>query len=115
MWQVVQFLLIVLTLFWLYIPYTSQAAEFSKTISPSDRPDVIFVTGDFDVGDEKKFVNTALNSESAIVVFQSSGGNVLAGIAIGKAVHLKGFATLVPNAVQCASACALAWLGGRVR
>lgn len=30
----------------------------------------------------------------------------------GQAIHLKGFATLVPDGVQCASACALAWLGG---
>jgi hypothetical protein len=34
---------------------------------------------------------------------------------IGRAIRLKGFGTLVPQGFQCASACALAWLGGSPR
>ena len=34
---------------------------------------------------------------------------------IGKAIRLKGFTTYVPDQTRCASACALAWLGGRAR
>src|SRR5262249_54867319 len=75
----------------------------------------IFVIGDLTPGDDRRFIDVALNSGNAIVVFQSPGGNLLAGIEIGKAVRLKGFATFVPDTVQCSSACALAWLGGRVR
>jgi hypothetical protein len=33
----------------------------------------------------------------------------------GKIIRLRNFATLVPDNVRCASACALAWLGGAVR
>jgi hypothetical protein len=44
---------------------------------------------------------------------QSDGGSVLAGIEIGEAIRLKGFQTLVVE--RCASACALAWLGGTQR
>lgn len=77
--------------------------------------DVIFVVGDLALGDEKKFTNAALSNDNGIVVFQSPGGNLIAGIEIGKAIHLKGFSTFVADTVQCASACALAWLGGRVR
>jgi hypothetical protein len=43
----------------------------------------------------------------------SNGGSVLAGIEIGEAIRLKGFQTLVVG--RCASACALAWLGGTQR
>ena len=100
---------------WLCMPLVVRAAEFSKSASPNDGPDIIFVVGDLTLGDDKQFINVALNTENAIVVFQSPGGNLLAGIEIGKAIHLKGFATFVPDTVQCASACALAWLGGRVR
>jgi hypothetical protein len=92
----------------------AEAAEFDKSTSSNGEPDIIFVTGDLTRGDEQKFVDIALNSKSAIVTFQSRGGNLVAGIEIGRAIHLKGFATFVPD-VQCASACALAWLGGRVR
>jgi hypothetical protein len=91
------------------------AAEFKKNPLPDGRGAVIAVVGDLDVGDEKKFVDLALSTEAALVVFESPGGNLIAGIEIGKAIHLKGFGTLVPDGVQCASACALAWLGGRIR
>jgi hypothetical protein len=99
----------------LCISFSAEAAELNKHASPNGGPDIIFVSGNLTIGDEKKFINVALNSEDAIVLFQSPGGNLVAGIEIGKAIHLKGFATFVPDAVQCASACALAWLGGRVR
>ena len=102
------------TLLWVGGAIPSWGAEFSKT-STNGGPDIIAIVGDFALGDEKKFINAALSSESALVVFQSPGGNLFAGIEIGKAIHLKGFATLVPDGIQCASACALAWLGGRVR
>ena len=107
--------LLTIAFLWLCTPVASHAAEFRKTMSANGRPDVIFVVGDFNLGDERKFIHTAIDSENAMVVFQSPGGSSLAGIEIGAAIHLKGFATFVPDGVQCASACALAWLGGRVR
>src|SRR6476620_8814312 len=76
---------------------------------------VIFVEGDLEYGDERLFANVAVPLDSAIVVFRSNGGNLKAGIDIGKAIRLKGFLTVVPDGQSCASACALAWLGGRVR
>lgn len=75
----------------------------------------IFVSGDFAYGDERRFVDTAIAADSAVVVFQSPGGNLFAGIEIGKAIRLKGFSSLVLDDQVCASACAIAWLGGRVR
>jgi hypothetical protein len=96
-------------------PFSARGAEFSKAPSQNGGQDVIFVVGDLTLGDENKFINVALSSANAIVAFQSPGGNLIAGIEIGKAIHLKGFATFVPDNVLCASACALAWLGGRIR
>ena len=40
------------------------------------------------------------------------GGNLLAGLGIGRAIRLKEFTTIVPKNSVCASACGLAWLGG---
>src|SRR5262249_47282731 len=40
---------------------------------------------------------------------------LLAGIRIGSVIRSKKFATVVPDAAECASACALAWLGGTRR
>ena len=100
---------------WLCKPFPASAAEFNRSQSPTNGPDIIFAVGELALGDEIKFINVALSSTNAIVVLQSPGGNLIAGIEIGKAIRLKGFTTFVPDTVQCASACALAWLGGRIR
>jgi hypothetical protein len=76
---------------------------------------VITLEGDLIEGDDKKFIDIALANPNALVVFHSNGGNLFSGIEIGKAIRLKGYTTLVPDEMRCASACALAWLGGRVR
>lgn len=76
---------------------------------------VISITGSLIRGDENKFIDAALRNPAAIVVLDSDGGDLTAGLEIGKAIHLKGFVTLVPEGGRCASACALAWLAGRVR
>lgn len=65
---------------------------------------LIFVEGELALGDEKSFANIAVAAESGVVVFKSNGGNLVAGISIGKAIRLKGFATYVPDGVDCASA-----------
>jgi hypothetical protein len=49
------------------------------------------------------------------VAFRSDGGSLLAGIRIGMLIRVKNFITVVPDGAQCASACAVAWLGGARR
>lgn len=76
---------------------------------------VVFLDGTFEFGDERKFASVAIPLDNAIVVMRSDGGNIKAAIEIGKAIHLKGFVTYVPDERYCASACAVAWLGGQTR
>src|SRR6476659_3556970 len=76
---------------------------------------VISVAGELVLGDENRFVQIAGTVAGAVVIFNSPGGNLFAGIMIGKLIHFKKFDTLVPNGSACASACALAWLGGKSR
>src|SRR5262249_37663398 len=52
---------------------------------------------------------------TAVVALESDGGSLLAGIRIGEIIRLRGFVTVVTNGARCASACAIAWLGGRHR
>jgi hypothetical protein len=76
---------------------------------------IIIITGALENGDEKQFIRTALDFDSATVILESPGGNLRAGLEIGKAIRLKGFSTYVADGEYCASACALAWLGGERR
>lgn len=105
----------VAALAFLFMPQPTLSAEFKRSSLGPDAPDLIEVSGELSRGDEAKFIEVAIKSADAIVVFHSGGGNLLAGIEIGKAIRLKGFSTLVPDNMHCASACALAWLAGRVR
>lgn len=76
---------------------------------------VITVAGELLFGDEQRFVDAAIGAAGAIVDLSGPGGSLHAGFEIGKAIRLKNFATIVLENTECASACALAWLGGRVR
>jgi hypothetical protein len=79
--------------------------------SPKEFP-VISITGEMLPGDDKKFTALALDVDNAVVVFSSPGGDLLAGLGIGKTIRLKEFFTAVEDDAECASACGLAWLGG---
>src|SRR5687768_2737814 len=86
----------------------SATIEILKT----DGPTIVTVVGELSHGDEKVFVRKMLEAEEGIVDFDSPGGNLMAGIEIGRAIRLAGFRTGVLDGASCASACALAWLGG---
>ena len=91
------------------------AAEIRILPDPIQGYTPIIVSGEFELGDEDRFENTVLNLKQGLVIFDSPGGNIYAGIGIGKTARLKGFVTAVGSSSQCASACALAWLGGTER
>jgi uncharacterized protein len=88
------------------------AATFDVKPKSGDSTALVIVIGDFELGDEKKFIQAVLPLDTAIVVLTSNGGNLYAGVEIGKAIRLKSLSTLVPKGSVCASACAIAWLAG---
>jgi peptidoglycan hydrolase-like protein with peptidoglycan-binding domain len=95
----------------------SEANGASVEVKRGPKANVFVISGELEFGDEAKFIDQAIGTRQGggVVLFASPGGSVAAGIEIGKAVRLKNFRTYVPANVQCASACALAWLGGRKR
>jgi hypothetical protein len=100
----------------LLLSNSSLAASIS--LAPLDNDPAharVAVDGRFEAGDEIKFRTEVGRLTKAVVVFNSDGGNLLAGIEIGKTIRLKSFATAVLNGLRCASSCAFAWLGGSPR
>lgn len=97
----------------LWLARPAEPAQIS--VSSNDGPPLITITGELDFSDVIEFLRETEGIKDAIVVLQSPGGNAVAGMQIGKAIRQKGFLTVVPPAVNCASACALAWLGGAPR
>ena len=78
---------------------------------------LVVIDGEFDRDDVDTFRSkvAAVATGRATVAFRSEGGSLVAGLRIGALIREKKFATLVPDGAVCASACALAWLGGARR
>src|SRR6266446_1208693 len=93
---------------------TTPALAATITLRPQtpDRPIVVMVEGPLVAMDEDEFAAKTAPLPSAFVAFSSDGGSLVAGLRIGEAIRRKRFSTIVPDGRRCASACALAWLGG---
>jgi hypothetical protein len=76
---------------------------------------IVRVKGDLKAGDLARFGTAILPLRRAIVEFESGGGTIFDGVFIGKMIRGYGFWTTVRARRTCASACALAWLGGSKR
>src|SRR5690606_33687559 len=55
------------------------------------------------------------SSGAEFVTFDSRGGNISSAMRIGRAIRASGVSTLQIRSNECASACALAFLGGVAR
>jgi hypothetical protein len=89
------------------------SAEISA--STSDGTAFILVRGRLEKGDQDRFSAEIGPYPKGIVILESDGGNMLAGLAIGETIRMRGFVTFVDSRSRCASACAIAWLGGAKR
>jgi hypothetical protein len=78
----------------------------------SGSPPVVIIDGILQVADADDFLFKIRSFSKAAVIFRSDGGSIWAAIRIGEAIRMRGFITYVPERSRCASACALAWLGG---
>lgn len=94
------------------IPAANASEIKAETV---DDLNVISISGDIELGDDKKFNRIALGYDEAVVVLESNGGNLSAALEIGKSIHLKGFSTYVFDGSTCASSCALIWIAGLKR
>ena len=93
----------------------TKAATISVKTPNGSEGALVLIDGELLLNDYEQFRNKVSTISKAIVVFQSDGGIAIAGIEIGKLIRLRNFSTIVPRGKRCASACAIAWLGGTQR
>jgi hypothetical protein len=99
----------------LTIGSAAQGATISVTPTPNGGPALVAIDGDLEANDGDQFRSKTRFLSKALVSFRSDGGSIVAAIQIGESIRSKGFATLVAGNLRCASACAIAWLGGTPR
>ena len=108
--------IVCVVVFWLVALTVAKAADI--VVKPLEGGStLIAIDGELDLSDIDSFRAKAepLPVGRTTVEFRSKGGKLLAGIRIGAQIRAKKFNTVVPDGAQCASACALAWLGGARR
>jgi len=78
---------------------------------------VIHIKGEIQLEDWKQFQDVVRrdNISNALVVLDSSGGNVLGGMSIGLTIRDREFDTYVGKGATCASMCGGIWLAGHTR
>lgn len=76
----------------------------------------ITASGDFAYQDDlSAFENLVRSSSATAVTFSSPGGNIQKAMELGRLIRRLGINTIQFRAVECASACSLAFLGGVIR
>jgi hypothetical protein len=94
---------------------TAHTADIFVPPQDQDKSAIVTITGTIEFGDQDEFLRKIAPLTSATVSFSSDGGSLIAGLQIGETIRMKNFSTLVVDHASCASACALAWLGGTRR
>ncbi len=93
---------------------------------PGDSPWVLYLDGEIETGADARLAKLLAEQgiSTASVYFNSPGGSLLAGMAIGRLLREKGFTASVgrrtadprrPAPGVCYSACPFAYAGGRIR
>lgn len=77
--------------------------------------DLVALRGEILSIDGDKFSDVVAKSNAGAVLLESPGGDLLAGLQIGRLINELGLSTGVAPETACASACALAWLAGSTR
>ncbi|SCM79507.1 conserved hypothetical protein [uncultured Pleomorphomonas sp.] len=79
-------------------------------------PPALLVKGEFAFSDDPAVLAREVGATGAkVVFFDSDGGNIVAAMAYGRTIRSLGLWTFQLRSDQCASACALAFVGGVVR
>ncbi len=92
----------------------AEAAKVFANFGPDGSCAVTFY-GEIKLGDENVFNALTPDCKGGGVLLKSEGGSLVAGLRIGELIREKGLETAVAFDARCASACALAWLGGTKR
>lgn len=97
------------------LPNGVSAAEMSIVGQGRAGQSVVLIIGELNSGDDDRFKTILGDVKRAVVFLESPGGSLVAGLGIGNEIRRRGYSTAVAQDKVCASAFALAWLGGALR
>jgi hypothetical protein len=93
--------------------WTTAATSNAAEISLDRERGIVYINGEFTLDDIERFRAIAVTMPNdGMVALAGPGGVALTGLRIGEMIRAKRFTTIVAHDTYCASACAVAWLGG---
>jgi hypothetical protein len=108
--------ILLIWLFGILAPAHSAEQRFGPFAIDSERPGVIFLDGEIDVGAALNFRRAYDAAEDPeVLVLNSPGGIVQIGLLIADDVHRFELHTLIPDGQGCYSSCAFIFLAGHER
>ena len=110
--------LLLLSWILLLFPIFGKALEFSQHENNSKTLNAIMAVGEIEYNDVEKldrYLSHLPKKKHTAIYFNSPGGNLFGGIRLGKYFKKNGIKTVIQRDSMCASACALAFLGGTDR
>jgi hypothetical protein len=77
----------------------------------------VWIQGTIEPNDGGKFMELMLKDspKKAVIILNSTGGNLEASLQIGRYVKFQNYATYVPSGAVCGSGCAMIWLAGSLK
>lgn len=91
----------------------SALADLRFSLHGEDDIPFILVEGEFSFDDDlAAFTRLAISGAATFVTFDSPGGNVIKALQLGRLIRAAGMDTVQIRELDCASACAFAFLGG---
>jgi hypothetical protein len=97
---------------------SAYALDFARHSIDSGKLNAVLVTGEIRAGDANRLLDyiRSLPPKNNIAVYLNSpGGNLYEGMKLGRMFMTERIKTVVEGGEMCASACAIAFLGGRDR
>jgi hypothetical protein len=94
----------------------ANALEISKHTKDNAETNAVLLKGRIDDGDTYElqvYIAGLAKKPNVVVYLNSAGGNLREGMRLGRFFFQNKIETVVESKTQCASACALAFLGGR--
>src|SRR6187549_630327 len=94
------------------ISASASTADVSVEPPAPGWPTRISISGLLNWDNADQFIQKAEGVSNAVVLLNSEGGDLLAGLSIGDLIRAKKFATAVKKDGACASVCGFVWLSG---
>lgn len=94
----------------------SARADIALERITTEKGVLLLLRGSFALSDDPQALAREVATTGAkVITFDSDGGNVVTAIAYGRVIRALGLSTFQLRSGQCASACALAFVGGTIR